>query len=336
MSNEPRSDPLKVLIVGSGIIAGGIDEKRGQAPPVTHAGAYRAHPGFRLAACVEPDKERRLAFMGYWGVERGFDTLDECLVSGDAFDVVSLCSPSRSHATALLRLLEMPLKVVFAEKPLTTDLADARRVVAAYEAKGRPLAVNFTRRWNPTVAELRRELADGAWGRLRAATGFYTKGILNNGSHLVDLLHFLVGPLTVVRVLRRRADDDPEDPTVDAVLETDHGARLYLIGGDARDYALFELSLVLERGVVSLEDTGYTLRRRRAVRSGVVPGQRELGSTDAVETRWAEQFERAVDELYAVAVDGVVPTSNGATALRAQEVCTEIQRLALYGPEGTL
>ena len=52
----------EVLIVGCGNIAGGFDhEQPGTDTPFTHAGAYCRHGGFALAACVEPDAERRAA-----------------------------------------------------------------------------------------------------------------------------------------------------------------------------------------------------------------------------------------------------------------------------------
>ena len=42
-------------------------------PPLSHAGAFLRHGGFHLAACVEPDADRRHAFMRRWGVAQGFD-----------------------------------------------------------------------------------------------------------------------------------------------------------------------------------------------------------------------------------------------------------------------
>ena len=55
MSPTATSDVLSVLIVGCGDMAGGYDEARECAEILTHAGAYAHHPGFAVAACVDPE-----------------------------------------------------------------------------------------------------------------------------------------------------------------------------------------------------------------------------------------------------------------------------------------
>ena len=50
----------------------------------------------------------------------------------------------------------------------------------------------------PDVLRLRDELAAGHWGEVRSVSATYNKGVLNNGGHLIDLLHLLLGPLDVV------------------------------------------------------------------------------------------------------------------------------------------
>ena len=83
------SDPLSVLILGCGDIAGGFDEIGGLAIR-THAGAYHTDSRFKMRACVEPNVERREAFMEYWGVRAGYGDLESCLASEERFDVVSV------------------------------------------------------------------------------------------------------------------------------------------------------------------------------------------------------------------------------------------------------
>ncbi len=113
MSAGKKSKPLSVLIVGCGAIAGGYDARRPRraksAGVFTHAGAYRAHGGFRLAACVEPIASRRKAFMARWNVAQGFASLADCLEAGLAFDVASVCAPTPLHTAILEALLGLPV-----------------------------------------------------------------------------------------------------------------------------------------------------------------------------------------------------------------------------------
>jgi predicted dehydrogenase len=319
------TETLTALVVGCGRIGG-------EAPPpgsridslISHAAAYDRHPDFHLRACVEPDHTKRRAFMDQWGVETGFASLDDCRAAGMEFDVASVCTPTPEHAAALWTLLATPVSAVFCEKPLTDDGPEARRLVAAYNKVGRPLTVNFTRRWHPALAELKNEIEAGDWGRLRAAVGYYTKGVRNNGSHLIDLAHYLIGPTHLLAVTGSRIDHTATDPTVDAVLSCGDGVRLHLIGGDARDYALFEMHLITERGAIGIERSGRILRRRRTEDDPLAAGYRLLEADGLAEVGPGGSIYRAVDELARVVRDGAAPSSDGDNALAAQLLCEEI------------
>ena len=225
MSGKKPSDPLSVLIIGCGRIAGGYDNLDDDNVK-THAKAFLRHGGFRLSACVDPDEDVRRTFAKRWGIEQDFSEIDDAI--GQSFDVASICSPPEAHAIHLERLLESNTRLVFCEKPLTSDIEQSRRLVAAYAANDRPLAVNYQRRWEPTVLTLKEEIASGQWGRLLVANGLYTKGIFANGSHLIDLLHYLVGPLEPEAVTDALEDYLDTDPSLAARLRTQLGAPVIL------------------------------------------------------------------------------------------------------------
>jgi predicted dehydrogenase len=104
----------RVLIIGCGRIAGGFDADRpADAPPLTHAGAFSKDPRFTIAACVEPDTERREAFRRRWDVGEAAADLASLGAAPGAFDVVSLCSPTEAHAADLEAVLALKPKLVF-------------------------------------------------------------------------------------------------------------------------------------------------------------------------------------------------------------------------------
>jgi predicted dehydrogenase len=233
-------------------------------------------------------------------------------------------------------LLAMPVRTVFAEKPLTADIASARRLVAAYAAARRPLAVNYFRRWDPAMADLKRAIAEGAWGRLQSATVRYVKGISNSGSHAIDLLHFLIGPLRAEAVFRRRFDHERDDPTLDALLAA-AAAPVYLIGGDGRHYFTFEIDLMFERGRVAVEDQGFALRVRRPYESRAYQGYRYLERGAWSETGAGQALVHAVEDIRRGLADGAALLSDGESALAAQETCDTLLALAArLPPEKTL
>lgn len=324
----------RVLIVGCGNIAGGFDTDRPSAEPaLTHAGAYAHHGGFQVTACVEPDTARRQAFMKRWSVSQGFASLDEvgaaCLPG--SFDVVSVCSPTGAHAQQVRAALQLAPKLVFCEKPLATSLQEAQAIVQACAEAGVPLAVNHSRRWAPDVQRLAQELRAGAWGAVRLATGTYNKGVLNNGSHLVDLLHLLLGPMRLVHAGTSCADHTPSDPSVTALLESEDQVPVHLCTAHAGDFALFELQLVTTRAVITMEDGGMRWRVRRVADSPVFSGYRSLDAGAFVPGQYLESMQRAIANLHDHLEHGAALACTGQVALAAQRLCDRIRREAQRG-----
>jgi predicted dehydrogenase len=319
---------LRVLVVGCGSIGGGFDSGRDLARgyPLTHAGAYRRDGRFALAGCVDPDDGRRAAFMNEWGIASGFRSIDEVANSPERFDVVSICSPTRTHAHHLEVSMDLKPQAVFCEKPVTESALQTETLVTRCRQSKIPLAVNYTRRWDPAVADLKEDIATGRWGQLRSAVGYYNKGLLNNGSHMLDLLDLLVGPLRVVDVGRPIDDFSAEDPSVPVWLEGRDQLPLQLACGHASDFAFFELQLIFSRAVVTMEQGGLIWRERSAAGSGAFPGYRVLGEGVQRAGSYPRAMLRAIDNVFGAINHGHPLASSGETALAAQRLCEQIRK----------
>lgn len=318
-----------MLIIGAGNIAGGFDEgNQAGAMPRTHAGAYRAHGGFSLSACVEPDEARRASFQRYWGIAKAFASVPEALASGLRFDVVSICSPTKEHYEHMLACAELGPRVVFCEKPMCATVAQAEHALRHLAERGIALAVNHNRRWDPAVAVLRADVMAGRWGRLRSATGHYNKGVLNNGSHLVDLLQMFVGPMHPLYAGPASHDHWGDDPSVPALLRGEGHVPVALNCGHAADYSLFEVQLVLERATIAMEDGGLQWRLRPAQRSPHFAGYRALGQGEVWPGRYLECMSLAAQNIHDAVRHGKPLCSTGETALAAQRLCERLRSMS--------
>ncbi|MCX7180804.1 MAG: Gfo/Idh/MocA family oxidoreductase [Proteobacteria bacterium] len=321
---------LSVLIIGCGNIAGGFDQGRPAGyRPYTHAGAFRRDGRFDLVASVDPDSAKRAEFMAEWSVPRGFDSVAELAEQGMHFDVVSICSPTPCHAGDLEVAMHLTPRLIFCEKPVTPSLAQTKKRVALCAEAKVLLAVNHNRRWDPEIVRLRADILAVKWGALRSATAIYNKGILNNGSHMLDLLHLLIGPMDVVRVGEPVADFFPADPTIPAWLVGPGGLPVHLACGHAADYAIFELQLVFSAGVLAMEDGGLFWRERRAVDSETFKGYRMLDAGIRRQGGDDHSMCRAVDNIYRAITLGEPLASTGESALAAQRLCERIKQMAL-------
>lgn len=320
---------LRVLIVGCGNIAGGFDQEHSaHCLPYTHAGAYVRDGRFKIAGCVEPDDNRRNEFMAKWAVPIGFHSIDEILNSNYHFDVISICSPTLVHSHHLEISLRLNPKLIFCEKPVTTALEETKTFVDECHKQNILLAVNYTRRWDPDISKLQASIHNGEWGILRSIIGLYNKGILNNGSHMLDLLHMLVGPMEISKVGKPIYDFFPNDPSVSVWLYGHEDLPVHLTCAHAGDFAVFELQLIFSHGILTMEDGGMFWRERRVKDSDIFKGYRTLSKGVRKNGQYSHAMLQAVNNIYQAITVGEPLASTGDSALSAQRVCEQIRAQA--------
>jgi len=321
----------KVLIIGCGNIAGNFDLGRASSlPSLSHAGAYSRHDGFRLSACVDPNDSRRLAFAQHWGVERQAANLTGLDISPGELAVISICSPTDLHQDHLAQALKLRPRVIFCEKPLTTDVSAAEQLVKECREKGVALVVNFSRRWDPALVEVISQLNSGRWGKFRSIVGHYNKGILNNGSHMLDLLLRLAGPLELVATACPELDFWEFDPTVAVLLTAQMGSvPVYLNPAHASDFAYFELEIVCELGVLRMQSSGMDWQFRDVVPNLQFEGYLTLDKARHIEGHYLESMGRAIEDIYAFLHQGTPLGTSGEDAIRVQKLCAQIKQEAL-------
>lgn len=316
-----------MLIVGCGNIAGCFDSdgNRDSKFPLTHAGAYTRDGRFEIAACVEPDLARKDRFMSDWAIPRGFRSIEEAATTGERFDVVSICSPTNRHVDDLEIAMGLGPQLIFCEKPVTISASETTRLVSACSDRGILLAVNYTRRWDPEILQLKDKIEDKAFGPLRTVVGYYNKGLLNNGSHMLDLLQLLLGTLGVVKVGRHFDDFAGDDPTIPVWLETPSGVPVQLACGHAADFALAELQFVFASAILTMEQGGLIWRERPAIDSDMFRGYRVPGAGTTRPGGYSRAMLSAVDNIFNAIERGAALASTGESALTVQRLCEEIR-----------
>ena len=321
---------FKVLIIGCGNMAGGYDLRQPEeALPLGHSKAFRQHGGFELTSCIDPNTAQRQAFQSRWQVPQGYASWQDLPQEVGAFDVISICSPTSLHAQDIQAALELKPRLIFCEKPVTLHLAHTQQAVTDCAAHQVLLAVNHSRRWSPQVIELKQQLERGLWGSVRSVSAVYNKGTLNNGSHMMDLLLNLFGPLQITNVGQAVVDQFDTDPSVDACLQTADGVPVQLNVAHAQDYALFEIQIVTEKGVTSMEDGGARWRFRKAAPSTQMPGYNFLNHGEWVTPQGSPALRNAVANLHDALTQGTALACTGIHALQAQSLCEQIQQQAV-------
>jgi len=325
-----KKNKLSVLIIGCGNMAGGYDLfQPEEALPLGHAKAFIRHGGYEITACIDPNAEQRVNFQSKWRVPQGFDCWQDLPQLAGQFDVISICSPSVFHANDIQAALSFQPKLIFCEKPVTMNLTQTQQAVTNCARHNVLLAVNYSRRWSPQVIDLKQQLNDGQWGAVRSVSAVYNKGLLNNGSHMLDLLIYLFGPMHITHVGESVIDHFDNDPSIAACLQSTKGVPIQMNLAHAQDYALFEMQIVTEKGVIAMEDGGASWRFRTAAPSTQLPGYKFLNHGDWMQPQGSYALSAAVANLHDALTQGAPLRCSGEHALQAQSLCEQIQQKAL-------
>ncbi len=307
--SEAAMPRFTAAVVGLGRIGQGYDLTDDDSTRIrTHASAFRRHERYDLVSGVDPDPSARARFEAKF--ERPAYADVDAMLSRCRPDVVAIAVPTAQHLTIAERVIEAAPSAIVCEKPIARRRADGERMVALAAERGVALAVNYMRRFEPGVRALRDAVARGDLGEIVKGTAWYTKGLRENGSHLIDLLRFVLGEATDVRVLDpgRELGDDAEPDVSIRFGKTP----VYLLAARHEAFFMADVTLVGTLGTARYGDGGAVIEVRHAV---VEAGERRLArEPDVIASDLARYQWHVVDALYRTLAEGAALASDGRSA----------------------
>lgn len=316
----------RAAVIGCGAMGGRNDSAKGWVPgrlPLSHAGAYRTHPQTSLVAAADPDPLRLEEFGRAWEV-RSLHADYRQLLEKEAIDILSICTSGGLQAAIVEEAVRYGVKVLFCEKPLAFDLAEAGRAWGTAIEHGILMVVNYQRRWSRSLQDLAMELQNGTWGEISRVSVLYPGGIVSNGTHALDLIRWLVGDIETAQAIGRAGGDD-HDPAVDAVCRTRSGIPCLLQACESRNFSLFEIDILTSRGRLRMVANGRRIERVQAVPDTHYPTYRLLSPDGESQlTDWEGCLARAVEDLVSCLESSGRPRCGGEEAIEALRVATAI------------
>lgn len=173
--------------------------------------------GSRLVAVMRRDRSKAEDFARRHAVPRFYDDARALIGDGEV-DAVYIATPPGSHCELALAVASAG-KPCYVEKPMARSFAECQRMNDAFHAAGQRLFVAYYRRCLPRFTRVRELVHDGTIGAVTSVLYRYSRvfqparstawrmnavesggGVfLDIGSHLLDLLDFIFGPLLDVR-----------------------------------------------------------------------------------------------------------------------------------------
>ena len=194
-----------------------------------HFAAIEAHSDqAELVSVCDTDRKSLAAASEKTGA-KSFSSLSEMISVSEA-DIVVLTTPSGLHPEQTIQLAKAGHHVM-TEKPMATRWQDGKQMVQACDAAAVRLFVVKQNRYNATLQLLKKAVEQGRFGRIymvninvfwsrsqeyydsaawRGTLKFDGGGFMNQASHYVDLLHWLIGPIESVQAFTATLDRNIE------------------------------------------------------------------------------------------------------------------------------
>jgi len=165
-----------------------------------HAQGYQQVPGCRIVAGTEMDAEKSKQFVEIAGAERMYTDYRDMLEK-EELDLISVCTWPTTHCEITVAAAQKGSKGIMCEKPLAVTLDEADRMLAACEAHGVALATGHQHRWDAQAILAREWIDAGRIGDPVFFWGHCSLDLMNNGTHVLDLIHYFNGDRAVEWVM---------------------------------------------------------------------------------------------------------------------------------------
>lgn len=199
-----------------------------------HINAWQAHPDVDLACIADISEQAANSRADEFGIRNRYTSLMD-MFSEEHIEILSICTWMNTHADIAVAAAEAGIAAILCEKPLAGSLEEVDRIIHAANRNGTRIAVGHHHRFRSACENGRELVQGGAIGQPVLFYGHTTGGLLNNGTHFVDIARYLMDDPDpawaigqVVRHTDRHERHDPIEDLCAGIVALNNGARIQI------------------------------------------------------------------------------------------------------------
>ncbi|MBT5399290.1 Gfo/Idh/MocA family oxidoreductase [bacterium] len=293
----------------------------------THAAAYDAHPDTHLVSLCDINEKHLKSAMEYWNVNQGYNDWSKLLIESDP-DIVSICTPASTHYDIAVACIQSKsVKGVLLEKPVSETIEQAEELQSMFENSGIKVLINYRRRFLKPLKSLKHLINKKDFGNPILVRGVYTKGLVHNGSHWIDLLRYYFGEPNWLQA-ENRLQDESNDPGLDVVFGFNSGLQAQLLAFKSDHYTVFEMDIFLSDGYIRITEGSDTMYVHKVLNNYPFKGYRALGPAELESHYMYNWMSEVVNNLVDSVNSGADPICTIYDGIQDQKIAN-IARLSL-------
>src|SRR5262249_10637867 len=152
------------------------------------------------------ERQRADRFAEDYGARAYYDA--GAMLEREAPEIVSIVTRPAGRADLACLCASAGVKGIIAEKPMAITLADADRMVARCRTAGAVLTVSHQMRYSPEFEIGKAAIDSGRIGEVYFMRGVCYGNLMQQGTHVIDMLRWFAGDAKVAWVMAQAADYD--------------------------------------------------------------------------------------------------------------------------------
>jgi len=313
---------VRGLIIGCGSIGTLYDSPKSDMV-LTHAHAFALNPNITEYALVDNNEEVLKMSCETWGV-KGFLNLFEAF-RDFLPDIVCIATPPQARREIFQKIIGTNIKNIICEKPLSDSYESGLEIQKMIEEHDLLVNINYVRRFDPQVTSLKKIIQDKEFGSLQAVRCVYTKGVVNSGSHMLNLLQFLLGNYKNGKVYSGFVDYDKNDPSLNCYLNFQQCSNVQLMAVNQKDYFLFEYEFFFQKKRIAFSNRGYEFKVQEIREDPIFSGYIDLDLGVVEKTQLDESLKSLLENTIDASSSSELISPVG-EALLSLKICLDLKK----------
>ena len=240
--------PYNCAVIGLGQIGCEFDEKLSSSKPLTHTGIILNNKNSNLIALCDVDTNKLKKYGKKFQITNLYSDYNE-MFKNENLDCVSICTPPNSHYEITKAACSSSVKGIFLEKPISISLEQSKKIIKLCKSKNIKLQIDHQRRFSSFYHKIKSEINNPKFGSIQSINLHYGAGIINTGTHILDILRFFFGNIKTVKgKFSVNISNRLDDPNVDGTLIFESGLECTLKSFNVKNFGILECDIIGSKG----------------------------------------------------------------------------------------
>ncbi len=239
-----------VTIIGLGNIGLLYDYENDGKIYLTHLKSFFFSKSFDVINCIDKSEERiKLAIKRYGNEINYFNSFSKKIPITDLYVLCSIPSVNKKLYNKISKISKNAFFLI--EKPAWANKESPKNCF-----------INYFRKTIPAFQKLKNKFKSNRFGSIQSINCYYTKGLRNNGSHLIDLIFYFFGHTfdkKNFKIINSFIDYDKSDHTVSFSYKHQYKDNFFpvtFIGLSEKMYSIIEIDIFTLNHRIKIKDFG--------------------------------------------------------------------------------